>query len=75
MSLSSVRSPLRIGACAPNAPAVDVTMTSASTLLSRVTTFWYEAGLPPSDWYDSSATTRPPSCRQRALNAWTTLRK
>ena len=57
---------------APKAPAVDVTITSALTPFSRVTAFWT---LLPPDWYVSSATIFPPSCFQRALNAWTTLRK
>ena len=54
---------------APNAPAVDVTITSAFLPFSRLTAFC--TLLPPSDWYVSWSTILPPSCVNRALNAAT----
>ena len=58
---------------APNAPAVDVTITSALSSFSRLTAFC--TLLPPSDWYVSCATILPPSCLKRASNACTTSLK
>src|SRR5579864_523014 len=58
---------------APNAPAVEVTTTSAFTLFNLLIVFW--TSFPPSEWYVSSATTLPPSCSHRALNACTTFLK
>ncbi len=52
---------------APNAPAVDVTITSALTLFRRLTAFC--TLLPPSDWYVSFATILPPSCLNRTSKA------
>jgi len=63
----SVRKPEMRVDNAPNAPAVDVTMTLALTSLRRLTAFW--TLLPPSDWYVSFATILPPSCLNRASNA------
>ena len=44
---------------APNAPAVDVTITSAFFAFNRLTAFC--TSLPPSEWYVSWSTTLPPS--------------
>ena len=73
MLFPSVRSPEIICGRAPNAPAVEVTITSAFLLFSRVTAF--VMFVEPSDWYVSSATILPPSWVNRALNALTTSRK
>ncbi len=75
MLFPSVLSPFRIGTWAPNAAAVDVTITSASSPFSRVTVLCHEAGFPPSDWYVSFVAILPPSCVKRFSNACTTLRK
>ena len=48
MLLPSDRRPDTSVDSAPNAPAVDVTTTSASTRLSRLTAFW--TLVLPSDW-------------------------
>ncbi len=69
----SVRSPETSVDSAPNAPAVDVTTTSALTPFRRLTAF--ETFVLPSDWYVSLATILPPSCFQRAANAAVTSLK
>ena len=71
----SDRRPVMIVDSAPNAPAVDVTITSAVTLFSRLIAFW--TFVPPNvgSWYVSCATTLPPSCFQRAWNAAVTFLK
>ena len=73
MLLPRLRRPEISVESAPNAPAVDVTITSAFSLFRRLTAFC--TLLPPSDWYVSWSTILPPSCVQRALNAWTTFLK
>ena len=69
MSLPSVRRPVMNGPSAPYAPAVEVTITSAFTLLIRLTAF--PTLLPPkaASWYVSWSTILPPSCLKRAANA------
>ena len=77
MLFRSVRSPLMSPVSPPNAPAVEVTITCAFVAArGGVIAFWMFGEPPPgADWYDSSATIRPPSCRHRALKAWTTFLK
>ena len=58
---------------APNAPAVEVTYTSAFRFPNLLTTFWMF--VLPRDWYVSWSTIFPPSCVKRALNAWMTFLK
>ena len=58
---------------APNAPAVDVTNTSGLRFVHLLTTFC--TFVLPRDWYVSSSWIFPPSCVNRALNAWMTFLK
>ncbi len=67
------RSPETSVESAPNAPAVEVTKTSALVPVHLLTTLLML--LPPSDWYVSWSTTLPPSWVKRALNAATTSLK